>query len=77
MNTANWNLEPHEAQEAPAAPELLGAIGAVPAGLGVVEGGTIPYMPEALKQRDENRKTPPRRIPRRPATCRAFRARPI
>lgn len=33
----------------------LGAIGAVPASFGVVEGGTIPYKPEALAKRDENR----------------------
>ncbi len=29
--------------------------GAVPPGMGVVEGGTIPYLPAALKKRDENR----------------------
>lgn len=63
MNTANWDLEPHDAQIAPAAPETLGAIGAIPAGLGVVEGGTIPYLPEALKQRDENRKAAPKADP--------------
>jgi hypothetical protein len=34
----------------------LGAIGAVPAGIGIVQGdGKIPYTPEAAKQRDENR----------------------
>ncbi len=33
----------------------LGAVGSVPAGLGVVEGGVIPYKPEAKKQRDENK----------------------
>lgn len=55
MNGANWNLEPHDAQEAPAASDKLGAIAAIPAGVGVVEGGQIPYKPEALKQRDENR----------------------
>jgi hypothetical protein len=33
----------------------LGAVGSVPAGLGVVEGGEIPYTPEARKIRDENR----------------------
>jgi len=39
------------------APEVvaLGAVGAVPASFGVVEGGTIPYRPEALARRDENR----------------------
>ena len=33
----------------------LGAVGSVPAGLGVVEGGAIPYKPDALKKRDENK----------------------
>ena len=32
----------------------LGAVGAVPPSLGVVEGGEIPYKPEALKQKQEN-----------------------
>ena len=30
----------------------MGALGAIPGGLGVVEGGRIPYKPEAAKQRD-------------------------
>jgi len=67
VNTANYDIEPHVARPAmalregpygplPAAPVLaLGAVGAVPGGLGVVEGGEIPYKPEALKQRNENR----------------------
>lgn len=59
MNSANWDLEPHSAQPAPVVPEKLGAIGAVPAGLGVVEGGAIPYKPEALEQREKNRKSAP------------------
>jgi hypothetical protein len=63
VNTANWNLEPHEAAQAPAAAEKLGAIGAIPAGLGVVEGGAIPYLPEALKQRDSNRASAPGKDP--------------
>ncbi len=66
MNTANYNLEPHASTAAlqmrpgpvvpvPAKDVLaLGAVGAVPAGLGVVEGGTIPYTPAALKIRDAN-----------------------
>lgn len=33
----------------------LGAIGSVPAGLGVVEGDVIPYTAAALKVRDDNR----------------------
>jgi hypothetical protein len=67
MNTAGWDIEPHAARAAlqfrpgpvvpvPAKDVLaLGAVGAVPAGLGVVEGGEIPYTPEARKIRDENR----------------------
>lgn len=57
MNTANWNLESHSAASnpLPAADRLLGAIGAVSAGLGVVEGGTIPYKPEALERLNQNR----------------------
>lgn len=58
LNTANWNLEGHAAAQGPV--ESLGAIGAVPPGLGVVEGGEIPYLPEALLQRQrnfENRRT--------------------
>ena len=67
MNTANWDIEPHAARSAlhmrqgPIVPVpsqyvvAMGAIGAVPAGMGVVEGGKIPYTAEALKVRDENR----------------------
>ena len=66
MNTANWDIEPHAAKSAlfmragpivpvPAAEVLaLGAIGAVPAGMGVVEGGTIPYTPEGRAKQREN-----------------------
>ena len=32
----------------------LGAVGAVPPGLGVVEGGTIPYLPDAAKTKKDN-----------------------
>jgi hypothetical protein len=32
----------------------LGAVGSVPAGLGVVDGGEIPYNPAALAQKQEN-----------------------
>lgn len=53
MGSAHWNLEPQNAQAGPIA--KMGAIGAIPGGLGVVEGGKIPYKPEALKVRDENR----------------------
>ena len=53
MVTANWNLEDHEAQPGPH-PELSGAYGAGPAGQSVVEGGEIPYKPEALARRKAN-----------------------
>ncbi len=67
LNRANYNLEPHGPQAAMAMREgpvtpvparqvvALGAVGAVPAGLGVVAGGKIPYQGWALKQREENR----------------------
>jgi hypothetical protein len=51
---ANWNLEAHSAEDLPAFPGL-GAIAAIPAGVSYVEGGRIPYLPEALARRDENR----------------------
>jgi len=53
IGTAYWNLEDHSAS----ATQFwqLGAIGAIPAGQSVIEGGTIPYLPAALKKRDENR----------------------
>ena len=66
LNEANYDLEAHAARPAmalrpgpygpvPAAAVLsLGAVGAVPPGMGVVEGGTIPYKPEALAKRKEN-----------------------
>lgn len=53
-NTAYWNLEAHSA-EAIGPFWKLGALAAIPAGRGVVEGGVIPYRPEALAQRAANR----------------------
>ena len=55
MNTANWNLEPHSAAPNPVADRLIGAIGAIPAGLGVVEGGEIPYTAAARARVEQNR----------------------
>jgi hypothetical protein len=66
LNEANYDLEAHTARPAlalrpgpygpvPAAPVLaLGAVGAVPPGMGVVEGGEIPYKPEALAKKKQN-----------------------
>lgn len=54
LNTANWNLEGHSAEQLEEFWEL-GALAAIPAGQSVVVGGQIPYRPEALAQRDANR----------------------
>ena len=63
LNTANFDLDAHAARAAMALREgpygpvpakevlALGAVGAVPAGLGVVEGGRIPYKPAALARK--------------------------
>jgi hypothetical protein len=65
MNTANFNLEPHDAAAAKslATQTEIGALGATHAGLGVVDGGTIPYKPDALKIRDDNRSKAPKADP--------------
>lgn len=55
LNTAYWNLETHNAE---ALDEFwaMGAIGAIPAGKTVIKGdGKIPYLPQALEQRNKNR----------------------
>jgi hypothetical protein len=52
LNEGNWNIEPHPADFGTV--PGLGAINAVPPGPGIVEGGPIPYRPEALAKRSEN-----------------------
>ena len=52
MNTANWDLQGHEAR--PGLVVALGAWGAEPGGPGVVEGGEIPYLPAAAAQKKKN-----------------------
>jgi hypothetical protein len=52
-NSANWDLEPHEARMGPVV--SLAAAFSVPPGLGVVEGDEIPYLPAALAKRNANR----------------------
>jgi hypothetical protein len=52
LNEANWDLEPHAASQGPAL--SLGAQFSTPPGIGVIDGGTIPYKPEALAKRKEN-----------------------
>src|SRR5438105_5026567 len=50
MTTANDDLEDHDG--GPSSVMVTGAVGAHPAGLSVVEGGTIPYKPEAIAKRN-------------------------
>jgi hypothetical protein len=52
INGAHWDIEAHAA--GPSVVRELGASGAVPGGLGVVEGGELPYRPEALAKKKEN-----------------------
>ena len=66
LGNAHWDIEAHLARPAlamqpgPVVPvpanEVLafGALGSVPSGYGVVEGGEIPYLPAALEQKKEN-----------------------
>jgi hypothetical protein len=66
LNTADWNPRPHDAAQSPAAPELLGALGAVPPGLGVLEAGMtdLPYKDAAArKQYEDNKKSAPKGDP--------------
>ena len=52
MNAANWDLQSHEARAG--AIVASGAWGAEPGGLSVVQGGEIPYLPEAAEQKKRN-----------------------
>lgn len=55
LNSAYWNLEAHNAE---ALDQFwpMGAIAAIPAGKSVIKGGgTIPYLPKSLEQRNKNR----------------------
>ena len=66
INEANYDIEGHTARPAlalqpgpygpvPAAPVLaMGAVGAVPPGLGVVEDGQLPYRPDTLATKKKN-----------------------
>lgn len=62
MNTADWNLEAHSAQKIDAAWQL-GALFSIPAGKSVVVGDKIPYLPEALKEREQFRAEWPKSDP--------------
>lgn len=52
MNTANWDLQAHEAKMGPVV--SLAAALAVQPGPGVVTGNEIPYLPDALKKKQAN-----------------------
>src|SRR4029079_241232 len=66
LNEANYDIQAHGARPAmalragpygpvPAAPVLaLGAVGAVPPGMGIVEGDEIPYKPDAAAKKKDN-----------------------
>src|SRR6516225_436719 len=67
INTANWDLQTHQARPMVGQPGLtpgsmvlaapvvaLGSLGWVPGGLGVVEGEVIPYQPWASARKKEN-----------------------
>src|SRR5579864_1872268 len=51
--TADIDVQDHDAQAGPH-PDFMGAYGAWPGGQGIVEGGEIPYKPEALAQKKAN-----------------------
>ena len=53
LGSAHWNIEGHSAEMGPVV--KMGALGAIPGGLGIVEGGEIPYKAEALAVRNENK----------------------
>src|SRR5438045_6299236 len=49
VNSANWDLEDHDARQGPVT--ALGASFSIPPGMGIVEGGKIPYRPEAVAKK--------------------------
>jgi hypothetical protein len=51
--TADIDIQDHDAQAGPHN-DIMGAYGAWPGGQGIVEGGEIPYRPEALAQKKAN-----------------------
>lgn len=52
--TAYWNLEAHSAERLKHFWQM-GSLASIPAGMSVVVGDKIPYLPDALAKRDENR----------------------
>ena len=55
LNEAHWNIEGHAAE--PGRVTALGAADSTPPGLGVVEGDTIPYLPEAAAKKKRTLKS--------------------
>ena len=51
ISEANWDIRPHEARPGPT---QFGALFSEPGGIGIVEGGEIPYQPSALARQQEN-----------------------
>ena len=52
VSSAHYDIEPHAARFGPVVE--MAAHGAIPGGLGIVEGGEIPYRPEARATQQEN-----------------------
>ena len=52
LGSAHWDIEGHAARMGPIVE--LGALGATPGGLGIVEGGEIPYTAAARAKQQEN-----------------------
>jgi hypothetical protein len=52
LSGANWDIQDHSSQAGPY--YQLGAVFAIPAGQGIVDGNEIPYRPEALEQKKKN-----------------------
>src|SRR5262249_16056568 len=53
LTTANWDIQAHSPKPGPH-PEIMGVWGAGPGGQGIIEGGEIPYRPDALAKKKEN-----------------------
>ena len=53
IGSHHWNIEPHAASHGPVVE--LAALGGVPGGLGIVEGGEIPYTAAARAQQQDNK----------------------
>lgn len=52
LGNNHWGIEPHAARVGP--DDKWAAVGATPAGLGIVEGGEIPYTQDARAKQQEN-----------------------